>query len=172
MVSFILKGTDSVLKNLLILFNNLEKKFMKKNLVFPLLLTLATASFSQPTTTVVPTIKTDYLQKSKNQKKIALAFGVPGVALFTIGGIMYISEFGNGLLPGQTEQSKNNSKTGEVLMIAGGVLCIVALPFQVASTKNKLKALSLSFRNEKAAMVQKSGFVNRCVPSLTLKISL
>jgi len=143
---------------------------MKKIILFFLIVIVSVTSFSQQ---INPTLtKQDLLQKSKKQKTIALAIGIPGVALLTIGGVMSMSEYGKGLLPGQTEESKTNSKTGDVLMIAGGVLCVVAIPFQIASAKSKMKALTLSFRNEKAALVQKSGFVNRSVPSLTLKINL
>ena len=145
---------------------------MKNIIVFAMLLMVPVVSFSQQTAPSAVLNKQEYLKKSKKQSTIALATGIPGVALLTIGGIMSMSEFDNGLLPGQTEESKCNSKTGEVLLIAGGALCITAIPFQIASAKNKLKALSLSFRNEKAVLVQKNGFSNRSIPSLTLKIKL
>ena len=145
---------------------------MKNIIVFALLMMSLVASFGQPISTGTSLLNPDLYQKSKNQKTVALATGIPGVALLTIGGVMSMSEFDNGLLPGQSEQSKNNSNTGEVLMIAGAVLCIVAIPFQIASSKNKLKALALSFRNEKAVLVQKGGFVSQQIPSLTLKIRL
>ena len=145
---------------------------MKKQFILTKLLFLTINVFSQQTGASPDLTKQDYYQKSKNQKTVALATGIPGVALLTIGGVMSMSEFGNGLLPGQSEQSKNNSKTGEVLMIAGAALCIVAIPFQIASAKNKLKSLALTFRNEKAVLAQKGGFVNQQIPSLTLKIRL
>ena len=88
-------------------FNPLQRRplkqgIMKNIIVFALLMMSLVASFGQPISTGTSLLNPDLYQKSKNHKTVALATGIPGVALLTIGGVMSMSEFDNGLLPGQS----------------------------------------------------------------------
>lgn len=144
---------------------------MKKIIFDILMLAIGSSVFSQPTGTSQPPVKVDYLQKSKKQSTIALAFGIPGVALFTIGGIMFMSEFEDGLTPG-SDYDEKKVKTGEALMIAGAGLAVVAIPFQLASRKNKKLAMTIGLKTESQQQLQKRSLFVKSFPSLALKLSL
>ncbi|MBL0068750.1 MAG: hypothetical protein IPP39_09750 [Chitinophagaceae bacterium] len=145
---------------------------MKKSIVFLLLLMLSVTTFSQPTiNNDEPTTKSDYLQKSKKQSTVALATSIPGVVLVTIGGIMYMSEFGNGLIPGGDYQEETFN-AGGIFILAGSALIMVAIPFHLAARKNKKIAMSLGFKNVPMPELQKNNPVAISVPSLSLKINL
>ncbi len=136
---------------------------MRKIIVFVMLLIISATSFSQPTTTPVPPFKTDYLKKSNNQKFLAWVLMGGGIAVVSITALSNV-----GLDFGSTEKSASPVAP---LTIAG-VLMVSSIPVFIASHKNKKKAMSLSLNNETAPQIQKNRFVNRSVPSLTLKISL
>ena len=81
-----------------------KQKYMKINIAFLILLiTISYSSFGQKINPTGPITREDYLLKSKKQKTISLAIGIPGAALFSIGSIMYMSEFGNGLSGGKLQ---------------------------------------------------------------------
>ena len=56
--------------------------------------------------------------------------------------------------------------------VLGAAMMVSSIPLFIASGRNKKKGMSLSFKNEITPQIQKNSFVNRSVPSLTLKISL
>lgn len=134
---------------------------MKKIIVFALLLMVSVVSFSQPTTET-PMVKTDYLQKSKNQKTTAWVL-LGGGAGFILVGVL----IGNG-----KEASFDDVGTGVVLGGIGALSMLGSIPLFIASGKNKRKAMSMSFKNEMIPQLQNGSFVNRSIPSLSLKISL
>ena len=144
---------------------------MKKIIFFVLILTISVSLFSQVKTGSAPELKTDYLQKSKGQGTIAYATGISGILLLTIGGIMSLSEFGNGL-PGGTGYNETTARTGDALMIAGSGLVLVAIPFQLAARKNKKLAIAMAIKTEPIQQLQKNSFIKKSAPSLALKISL
>ena len=128
---------------------------MKKIIIFSLLLIASATSFSQQTNSSQPLTKPDYLQKSKSQKTVAfilLGVGATAFAIAAPGNVSF------DILP--------------VLVIGGGVAMLSSIPLFIASGRNKRKGMNLSFKNETAPQIQKSSFVYRSVPSLTLKISL
>ncbi|MEO5946787.1 MAG: hypothetical protein ABIP79_08225, partial [Chitinophagaceae bacterium] len=108
-------------------------------------------------------------QKSKRQNTIALVTGISGTLLCTIGGIMYLSEFEDGL-SGGTGYNETNAKNGNALMIAGGGLLLISFPFRVAARKNK--RLAIAIKNDPLHALQKNGFRINHVPSLAFKINL
>ena len=135
---------------------------MKKNVVVALLLMVAVTSFSQP----APVVKKDYLKKSSNQKFTAWVLLGGGAAVV---GITALSNLG--------VDFTGPKKEFPVVPVGIGAACMVgSIPFFIASGKNKRKAMSMSFKNERIPSRllsgQKSSFVNRAVPSLSLKISL
>ena len=144
--------------------------FMKKIILFFLVAALSTTVFSQQTATP-PLTKADYLQKSKSQTTIAYATSIPGALLLIIGGAMFFSEFDNGL-PGGTGSDEKTINTGNILMIVGSGLMLVAIPFQLAARKNKKLGMEIGFKNEPTQQLQESSLFRKTVPSLSLKISL
>ena len=58
---------------------------MKKNIIYFVLFALPVISFCQKTSDTVPSIKTDYLVKSKNQKTAAWVLLGGGTALIGLG---------------------------------------------------------------------------------------
>ena len=148
---------------------------MKNIIAFAFLLTMPKISFSQPTKPTTPLItKTDYLQKSNNQKTAAITLVAGGGVLIIIGIPSWTSGFSDGLDFSNThpEAGSTKMKSANTLFIAGGALILGSVPLFIASAKNKLRSMNLSFKNETATLVQKGSFANRSVPSLTLKISL
>ena len=112
-----------------------------------------------------------YMQKSKKQSTIALTTSIPGCLLLIMGGIMSLSEFGNGL-PGGTGYNETNARTGDALMIAGSGLVLIAIPFQHAARKNKKLAIAMAIKTEPLQQLQKNSFIKKSAPSLALKINL
>ena len=148
---------------------------MKKIIVFVLLLRISVASFSQQITTTDPSVaKTDYLQKSKKQKAAAITLAAGGGVLILFGIPSWGSGFSDGLdfSNPDPEAGAADMKSATAFFIAGGALILGSVALFIASAKNKLRSMNLSFKNETATLVQKSSLVNRSVPSLTLKISL
>lgn len=101
------------------------------------------------------------------------AISIPGSVIFMIGSLMYMSEFGDGLLPsGDSGYDEKKVKTGEAFMIAGGVLLVASVPFNLAFRKNKKKAMTILLKGEQVQQLQKNGFIAKSIPSLNLKIGL
>lgn len=144
---------------------------MKKEFCLLFSIILATSLFSQSTTKAGAKEKNDYLQKSKKQSAVALAIGIPGSLLLTIGGVIYISEFDRRLYPVDNFNAKR-FRTGEALISTGCALLAVAIPFKLAARKNKKLAMSIGLKNEPTQLLQKSNLLNKSIHSLTLKISL
>jgi hypothetical protein len=135
---------------------------MNKIIVFALLLIVSVESFSQPATNPAPTVKTDYLKKSSNQKLAAWVLFGAGAAVLLITALSNVGiDFGG---------PKKSFPTAPVGI--GAVCMASSIPFFIASAKNKRKAMSMSFKNEMIPQLQNGRFVNCTVPSLTLKISL
>ena len=66
----------------------------------------------------------------------------------------------------------HSSSLIDVLGYGGLVIVATSIPLFIASSKNKKKAMSMSFKNESAPRLVKSNLVYLSVPSLNLKISL
>lgn len=134
---------------------------MNKIILIAMLLVLSATSFSQPATET-PTGKTDYLQKSKNQKTTAWVLLGGGAGFILVGTLIGNSK----------EASFDDVGTGVVLGGIGALSMLGSIPLFIASGRNKRKAMSMSFKNEMIPQLQNGSFVNRSVPSLSLKISL
>jgi hypothetical protein len=135
---------------------------MKKIILFAMLLIMSASSFGQQTNSHPALNKQDYLQKSKNQKTIAWVMLGGGAALILLGDLI-----GN-----SNESSFNDAGTGVVIAGVGALSMLGSIPLFIASGKNKRKAMSMSFKNEMIPQLHNSSFVNRSLPSLSLKISL
>jgi hypothetical protein len=136
-----------------------------------LLIATLHAAYGQSTENKTMPGREDYLRKSKTQKTWAWITGGTGALVFTVGLIMYMSEFEDGLsgAPGYNEKS---AKTGETLMYVGGGLVLVSIPFSIAYKKNAKLAVSLSIRNRPVLYPPLAGKSFAFAPSLCVRIDL
>jgi len=154
---------------------------MKKAIVLSMLLVFAKASFAQQHVQKQSLTQSEYLQKSKKQKKA-------GSILLAVGGGLIITAFiipkgdlvsggiycgpGAGIL---CNEEYENDGIKSTFFIAGGLSAIGSIPFIIASSKNKKKARTASaFINmERAPVLHAAAIIrNQSFPALGLKISL
>jgi hypothetical protein len=148
---------------------------MKKICISVLLLVLSVEMFSQQTTPQT-TVSTDYLKKSKNQKKAGLILLIGGTTVLITSLVIPRGELVyDGICVGvycSDEYKNDNLKTA--LFLSGVALDLASIPFFIASKKNKKRAakVSTSFNMEKARVIQHATYVNKSFPALSIKISL
>jgi hypothetical protein len=145
---------------------------MKKIIHLLLLLAFAATCFGQTIVQKNSLTKTDYLQKSKKQKKVAWILLGGGVAL-TIAGIAIPSkviDYGN---PFNPYDDKYSNDWG-ALIIPGTIAMLTSIPFFMASSKNmkRARAASVFINMEKVQILQRTMIRNQCYPVIALKISL
>lgn len=148
---------------------------MKKLIVFLFLLVVSTANYSQPTTTTTSSLKTYYLQRSKDQKIAGFIFLGGGVGFIIVGRLLSkgeLVETTSGGFWGTGGWSYKNYETKTFFTLAGIVSSLISIPIFTSSFRNKRKAIELSFKSETVSQIKKSNFVYKSLPSLTLKISL
>ena len=153
---------------------------MKKIILYTLLLLFSVAAFCQSTPNDIPTVKTDYLKKSKNQKTTAWVLLGGGFALTMTSALMAapkVSEDVGNAFVGifSAEPAPENNYTAEnILLITGTASMLASIPFFIASKKNKRKAIDMSanIKMENARMIQNQSFVQTSYPSIALKIKL
>ena len=142
-----------------------------KKLFFALLSgSLTLSGFSQSIPTQLTSIQTDYLKKSKHQKTATLILLSGGGALMITGYIIPKGEVIHESPIGQ-KSYKNDGIRG-ALTSSGAIVMLGSIPLFIASSKNKRKGMSLSFKNEMVPRVQNRSFVYYAIPSLSLKIRL
>lgn len=137
-----------------------------KSIPLLIMLAISTNIFCQQNT---PVINTEYLKKSKTQKKNAFIMLGGGAALFLTGIVIPKGELVHSGFLG--DDYKNDGIKGG-LELTGIISMLVSIPLFIASSKNKKKAMSVSFKNNPSQQIQRGSFVNRSVPSLTFKIHL
>jgi hypothetical protein len=147
---------------------------MKKYLFLVAMLTFCINAFNQQTKSFPALTKEDYLKKSKKQKTadwILLGGGtVFTITGFAIGINSYASSFfGIDITTGRVDK---NITTGSIFFFTGAAAVLGSIPLFIAAHKNKKKAMNFSFKNEMAPQLSNGSFINRPVPSLSLKISL
>lgn len=136
---------------------------MKKIILFTMLLITATTSFSQQTNTSPNLTKQDYLKKSKHQKTAAWILLGGGLLSATLGTVQFN-------FAGSDGEVDNSNST--IFLVTGLAAIGTSIPLFIASSKNKKKAMSVSFRNNPSQQIQRGSFVYRSMPSLTFKIQL
>ena len=142
---------------------------MKKITICLLLTAMAYFSFSQQTSSTASKVETDYLKKSKTQKTIAWIL-LGGGATFILTGI--IIPKGDIIREGAWGNEYENDGIKSTFGVTGFLCVAGSIPFFIASKKNNKRAMSVSFKNETAPLIQKSSFVYRPVPSVAFKIAL
>ena len=130
-----------------------------------MLLSFTINSFSQEEK--APKLSKDYyLKKSRAQKTVGwilLGTGV-GIAAY---GLITINSYTDNEGPLGTQ-----NYTGALIAIGGGVISAFSIPSFISSAKNKRKAATVSFTNQKILWYQKNniGFIKQ--PSVKIKIAL
>jgi len=132
---------------------------VKKIILFVTILVFADSVFSQQNNPSPTIKKTDYLQKSKNQKIAALAILGTGVILMTTAAIM---------LDNTNSKGEHEAKT----FIAGLSVSMFSIPLFIISHINKKRSIRMSYKTIALLQVNNSLFVYKPIPSINLKISL
>ena len=138
---------------------------MKKLIIFSTLFFTCLNSFSQQAE------KTDWLQKSKNQKAAAWILLGVGAGL-DIAGIATTASNADKDLDNVFGGNHNVNHAGEyALYIAGTAALAGSLTLFIASKRNKKKAASIGFKNEIVQQLQNSTVFNKPIPALSFKIN-
>lgn len=143
----------------------------KKSTIFAgvltgVLLVTAACGYSQHSNNAKSPVNIDYVQKSKSQKIAACLLFGGGMIITMVGMAKVIS---NITFVGEPI---NKTNTGEVLMLVGSSSMLGSIPLFIASSRNRRKALSISFKNEYGRQIQKGMVACKIVPSLSMKIEL
>ena len=109
--------------------------------------------------------KEDYLLKSKHQKTAAWILLGGGIALGTTGSLIKL----NDLL---TREPNKKIKIGGGLMFLGFAATLGSLPFFIGASKNRNRAMNLSFTNQSLPSLVKNMVGNKYVPSICLHLKL
>jgi hypothetical protein len=138
-----------------------------KVICLALLLCFSMSLFSQQST---PTVNTDYLKKSKKQKTTAGVLLGGGAAFVLIGLAVFPKNYS--MFGGNSSGTENQAGVSAVIILAGGGSMLASIPFFIASSKNKKKAMSMSLKNQFIPVLQSNDLVNRLTPSLAVTINL
>lgn len=148
---------------------------MKKAITFTLLLAFVTVSFCQQTVQKHSMTKTDYLQKSKKQKKAGWILIASGAALFTVSAIIPKGELtGEISYPCLCQDVHQNDDIKAALGLAGAVSALGSIPFFIASGKNKRRAnnASVFINAERKPVLQGMVLRNRSFPAIGIRITI
>ena len=147
---------------------------MKKIITCLVLLAFATTSFCQRTIQKPTLESTDYLQKSKKQKKTATILLAVGAGLIVTSVVIPKGELTyDGICIGAYCSDKyKNDGIKAAFGLSGVAAMLGSIPFFIASGENKRRAMSVSFKNQNVPQLQKSSFVYKTIPGLNFKISL
>jgi len=110
-----------------------------------------------------------YMKKSKNQKTIAWIMAGGGVALAVAGFVVGTVDAVDDGLSG----SDNNNAAGTIMLVAGTASALGSIPLFISASKNKKKAMSLSFDVQRLPMMSTAKIRGtQFQPAATLHIPL
>lgn len=121
---------------------------------------MTTASFGQDISSVT---KADYLRKSKKQKTIAWLTLAGGTTVGLIG-LTQINLAGS--------DGDINNTPGTVMFFTGLGSAIASIPLFSASSRNKKKAMELSFKPNSIPMLSGKNIIHKSQSSIAIKLSL
>lgn len=147
---------------------------MKKVIIYILLLAMPVAAFCQSTPNYVPSVKIDYLEKSKKQKTTAWVLLGGGLGVSIVGASIGINQAANDLANIFVTGEQQSSSTGAVLFFAGGAAMLGSIPLFIASGKNKRNSIAASagLKIEKLSLIHRNSFVQNSYPALSVKFNL
>jgi hypothetical protein len=131
-----------------------------------MLIATAAYGFSQHSNNAKPAINTDYIQKSNQQKTAGWILFGGGVVLAMTGAVKVIS------ISPYNEELFHQANSGQVLILVGTASMLGSIPLFIACSRNRRKAISLSFKNEYNKQIQEGTVACKVVPSLSMKIEL
>lgn len=137
-----------------------------KSVTFLMMLMILLTSYSSPAQT-----KDVYLTKSKHQKTAAWILLGGGWAVGMTGLIVGLHGLAD-INTGQPDKVGNNIGNGGLLVLTGGAAMLGSIPLFAAASKNKRKAMSLSFTNQPTPALVKNITGDKYVPSISLKFNL
>ena len=142
---------------------------MKQIILFTLSLIITSQLFSQE---VQPTehtpVKTDYLEKSKKQRKVGKILTWTGAAVMFTGILVAMGET-TAVMIG-AEKPENSFKTSSAIVVGGTALLATGITFLVIAKHNKKKALDMSFINQSSQQLRYNTVMNTSVPSVRLRL--
>ena len=141
---------------------------MKKITLIGTMLIVVVSSFSQQTNPPPSLVNEDYLQKSKNRKKVASIMLGGGIILTLTGIVMPRGE----MISDFWWQSYKNDDIKAAFFLSGVLSMLRSIPFYISSGKKKKQAYAVSFKNEKIPKFYTGNTINHSVPSVNVKISL
>ncbi|HTE25284.1 hypothetical protein [Flavitalea sp.] len=143
---------------------------MKRILVFILLLCFIRATAQQITDT-----PEEYLRKGRKLETTAWILVGSGVTMITAGTILALNtEWGDldydDAYHGRQETMK---ATGSVVLIGAGVIASIgSIHLFIMAAKNKSKAASFSFTNQRYQLLSQGKISTASLPALTFKVNL
>jgi hypothetical protein len=128
----------------------------------------------QQTDTKSPAVKDGLLKKSRNQHKAAFIMLGGGAVLMATSFIIPQGDY-EGLQPdpitGISEKHKNDGIKA-AFGVTGFLSMVGSIPLFIASSKNKKKAMRLSFKNETVPQLYTNTRVQKTFSALSLEIGL
>ena len=141
---------------------------MKKITIVLLLFILSIATFSQQTDPPPSLTKQDYLKKSKSQRTAGWILAGTGTGLVLVAfATTDLGDIGDAI-----NGDNSGLNRGTALFVTGGIVALSSIPLFIIASKNKRKAMSLSFKNEISTQIQRNKYVHTRIPSLNIKINL
>ena len=139
------------------------KFYFKKIVLATTLSFLILTAFTQ-TTPNSKFSKDYYLQKSKNKKTVAWILLGGGTAMAVAGAIAFSDNWDKG--------SNTATDISGFILLGGFVADIVSIPFFISAHKNKKRAVSIVFTNQKIFLPAKNnnGLIAR--PSVVIRVGL
>ncbi len=92
-----------------------------------------------------------------------------GATLFIVGGIIAAHDVVD-IFSGHLQNA--NNETAIILSITGAAALLGSIPLFIASSKNKKKGMSLSFKNEMIPSIVNNNPVYQSVPAISLRLKL
>lgn len=144
---------------------------MKVSALFIYLCTLSFNLFSQTDSPVLPSPKQEYLAKSNQQRTIGFVMLAVGTTSIVTGAI--IAGNAKNKYPFPLPPTDSRTYDGTFLIIIGGVIDLLSIPFFTSASNNREKSkMSLSFINEPLLRRQIIGLKQNSFPAISLKFGL
>jgi hypothetical protein len=142
---------------------------MHKIILFTTFFLLSLPSFTQEVKPSPALSREDYLKKSKNQKKVGWILLGGGVTLITVGLLVTDKQIDDDPWGYITGEYAGGSM---VLALAGVGSTLASIPFFIASGKNKRRGAAVSFKMEKANIINQWALSNNPYPAISIRFCL